>query len=116
MKKKLVFAVLIMGLALSTLGVSQELPQYSDTPAKPKSVEPRVSVGVAQDEQFLAILHARDTKFAQVQELRRMLSFHDEFRLRIDRFLADTLSYTRPGSDKENVDSALRNLDEFERQ
>jgi hypothetical protein len=75
---------------------------------------PMITRGESQDTQFLALIRARDGQYASVNELRRIIAYHDNFRPRIERAFAD---YPPPLTREfvvQTIAGALEGLKKFE--
>jgi hypothetical protein len=73
--------LLISGFALAEETAAPSLPPLASGPQKEML---QLAPASAQDTQFLALLRARDSKFGLVQELRRILTYHDSFRDKLE--------------------------------
>jgi len=113
MYRPLIQVMLAIVLLLPTSVLSQEATRPVLSPVAPGTLPAQLAPGLTQDTQFLALLRARDSQFALLQELRNINSFYDNFRSRIRPFLNDSVLAARPESDRENINLALINLDDF---
>ena len=114
MQRQVFWAALQILLLLPFAGSSQEQSQPAQVPVP--GAASQLAPGLGKDTQFLALLRIRDIQFSQVQEIRRILSFHDDFRIRMDKLLRENPPITRTMSDKDAVEEALRNIEKLEKQ
>jgi hypothetical protein len=83
--------------------------QPAGTPA------PQLSRDLSQDTQFLTLIRARDKDLALTSELRRIISFHDNFRSRLERFLLDISNEASIREQRTSaINLALTRLQKFE--
>jgi hypothetical protein len=93
--------------------------QSSTTPSQTTTsglTIPLLARDQSKDTQFFALLRARDGQFAYVGELRRIISYHDNLRIRLERFLSDYSNSPVPTREQITADlnTALSRLQTFE--
>ena len=81
----------------------------------PSPVLVQTSPDLSKDTQFLALLRARDRDFALIGELRRIITYHDNFRARMERLLNNTPSESNTREQMlKATSSAIARLQKFE--
>jgi hypothetical protein len=106
MNQRVTWAVVAISLLLPLRALAQEptksLPTKStDTTSLTAAL---VSQGSARDTQFLALIHARDSQWSIVQELRRIVSFHDSFRSQVSGMITQK-NYLTSGEITGDIDT-----------
>ena len=88
MSQRVIRTILAIGLLLPVSGLAQETSKQGPAHAAETTLTTAlVSQVSARDTQFLALIHARDGQWAILQELRRIVSFNDNFRSQIQNVL-----------------------------
>jgi hypothetical protein len=99
---------------------SQVPPAQSDDATSPRqssppsNAVPQVTRDLSQDTQFLALLRTRDREFALLGELRRIVTYHDNFRGRLERVLATTGELGSREQMTKTTNNAIARLQKFE--
>lgn len=71
--------------------------------------------GPSQDQQFLALVHVRDTQLAAINDLRRIVDYHDGFRNRLSQVLDIRDKYPRTrDAVLAAIDGELKRIEKFE--
>ncbi len=74
--------VLAQGDLNQTSPQSHGVLQYTDVTSQPSQA---TNLAIGREAQFISLMHARDGQVSHLAELRRMLSFHDEFNASLQR-------------------------------
>jgi hypothetical protein len=99
------------------LAAWSQTPMADEFAAKQPTGTPvtQLSRDLSQDTQFLTLIRARDKDLAVTSEIRRIISFHDNFRSRLERFLLDVSNESSNREQKTRaITSALARLQKFD--
>src|SRR5271169_5642701 len=121
MSQLLICVVIAIALLLPTRTLPQEAsrsaPPALQAPEAPGIISQLTSSSdLAQDKEFITSLHARDNQLVIIQELTRLLTFHNNFRSSLDQYVSQYVGTIGSKTDRETINAAKADLDNFEKQ
>jgi len=105
-------AVWLVCLHIPGFVFAEEQTTSPNTPGAfaPKPDFLQLAPGASQDTQFFALLRARDTKFGLVQELKRIITYHDGLKDRLEQNLGEEIVIIRLDRDKDDIKETFKKL------